>query len=308
MQADRDDRFNNDDGRGRHSTQTLVTAVAVLILAGGAYLLMPRDKDTGEESPPQPLAESASAPQIVPRAPQPTPDEAILAAPDIPVVEETLPEAVEEDTTFQEVVVDEAPPPAPPTPEEIDQQLREAVSEAGLTPSGSLGSAYNAPYLLDRGVSSIDQLARGLVPTRTSNLAKPAGKFKTTQDGADYWVSRDSYRRYDTVVKTITALPVDTLAALFHQQRSLLQDAYAALGYPSEALDNTIIAALDNIISAPTREQPPALVSKGAMWAYADPALERATDLHKQLLRTGPQNTEALQQWARQLKSALLNP
>ncbi|MDA8962328.1 DUF3014 domain-containing protein, partial [Congregibacter sp.] len=299
--------FSKEDGRGRHSTQTLVTAIAVLILAGGAYLLMPRDKDTDESSSPTPT-ESESVPQILPQAPKPTPDEAILAAPDIPVVEETLPEAVDEDTTFQEVVVEEAPPPAPPTPEEIDQQLREAVSEVGLTPSDSLGSAYNAAYLLDRGVSSIDQLARGLVPARTSNLAKPAGKFETTQEGADYWVSRDSYRRYDKLVETVTALPVDTLATLFHQQRSLLQGGYAALGYPSDALDNTIIAALDNILSAPTREQPPALVSKGAMWAYADPELERASDLHKQLLRTGPQNTEALQQWARQLKSALLNP
>lgn len=303
MQADRDDRFSKEDGRGRHSTQTLVTAIAVLILAGGAYLLMPRDKDTDESSSPTPT-ESESVPQILPQAPKPTPDEAILAAPDIPVVDETMSEAAEEDG---EEIVEEVMA-APPTPEEIDQQLRDAVSGVGLSPGDSLGSAYNAAYLLDRGVSSIDQLARGLVPARTSNLAKPAGKFETTQEGADYWVSRDSYRRYDKLVETVTALPVDTLATLFHQQRSLFQGGYAALGYPSDALDNTIIAALDNILSAPTREQPPALVSKGAMWAYADPELERASDLHKQLLRTGPQNTEALQQWARQLKSALLNP
>lgn len=306
MQADRDDRFSKEDGRGRHSTQTLVTAIAVLILAGGAYLLMPRDKDTDESSSVTPT-QSESVPQMLPQAPKPTPDEAILAAPDIPVVNENMPETAEERAEVQEEIVEEAVA-APPTPEEIDQQLRDAVSTAGLSPGDDLGSAYNAAYLLDRGVSSIDQLARGLVPARTSNLAKPAGKFETTQEGADYWVSRASYRRYDKLVGTVTALPVDALATLFHQQRSLFQEGYAALGYPGDALDNTIIAALDNILSAPTREQPPALVSKGAMWAYADPELERASDLHKQLLRTGPQNTEALQQWARQLKSALLNP
>ncbi|WOJ94583.1 DUF3014 domain-containing protein [Congregibacter variabilis] len=303
MQADRDDRFSKEE-HGRHSTQTLVTAVAVLILAGGAYLLMPRDKDSGDESPP--TTESATTLQVMPEAPKPTPDDAILAAPDIPVVVETEQEDTEdaglEEAIVQEVVV------APPTPEEIDQQLRDAVREVGLSPEDTLGSAYNAAYLLDRGVSSIDQLARGLVPTRTTNIAKPPGKFKTTQEGAEYWVSRESYERYDNLVASITALPAETLATLFHQQRSLLQDAYAALGYPSDAMDNTLIAALDNILSAPTREQPPALVSKGAMWAYADPELEGASDLHKQLLRTGPQNTEALQTWARQLKSALLNP
>ncbi|EED33474.1 conserved hypothetical protein [gamma proteobacterium NOR5-3] len=305
MQADRDDRFSKDDERGRHSTQTLVTAVAVLILAGGAYLLMPRDKDSADKIPPVTPTQSAATPQVMPKAPDPTPDEAILAAPDIPVVAQSMSEA-DEEAAIQEVIIEEEV--TPPTPEEIDQQLRSAVIGIGLSPGDGLSSAYNAAYLLDRGVSSIDQLARGLVPTRTSNLAKPAGKFKTKQEGADYWVSRDSYRRYDKLVGALTSLPTDSLAALFHQQRSLLQDAYAALGYPSDALDNTLIAALDNILSAPTREQPPALVSKGALWAYADPELERASDLHKQLLRTGPQNTQALQQWARQLKSALLTP
>ncbi|MFT4767992.1 MAG: hypothetical protein ACI8RN_001122 [Glaciecola sp.] len=305
MQADRDDRFNNDDERGRHSTQTLVTAVAVLILAGGVYLLMPRDKDSNDESPLPEQKTSAETPETMRLAPRPSPDDAILAAPDIPVVIASAPDVIE--TPVDEVVVQEIVV-SPPTPEEIDQQLRSAVIEAGLSPGDSLGSAYNAAYLLDRGVSSIDQLARGLVPTRTSNLARPAGSFKTTQEGADYWVSRDSYRRYDKLVSTITALPVDTLATLFHQQRALLQGAYAALGYPSDALDNALIAALENVLSAPTREQPPALVSKGAMWAYADSELESSSDLHKQLLRTGPENTEALQQWAQKVRNALLNP
>lgn len=306
MQADRDDRFSKDEERGRHSTQTLVTAIAVIILAGGAYLLMPG----GDESSQEEASASADAGKLTPTVntapPRPTPEDAILAAPDIPEVSVDESEAVEEYSTID--APDEPVIVTPPTPEEIDQQLRSDIQAAGLTPSQSLGAAYDAAYLLDRGVSSIDQLARGLVPTRTSNLARPTGPFKTSQEGADYAISREGYRRYDGLVKTITALPTSTLASLFHQQRRLLQDTYAALGYPAEALDNTIIAALDNIIAAPTREQPPALVSKGAMWAYADAQLEGASDLHKQLLRTGPENTESLQQWASQLRDALLKP
>jgi len=305
MQADRDDRFSTDDSRGRHSTQTLITAVAVLILAGGAYLLMPGDKEASlHETAPTPTS-SAATPDSVREAPRPSSNEAILAAPDIPEpmsTENPELEVPEELDLADETLV------VPPTPEELDKRLRSAIAETGLSPSAPLGSAYSAAYLLDRGVSSIDQLARGLVPTRTTNLAKPKGAFKTTQEGAEYSISRDAYRRYDTVVAAITALPADTLASLFHQQRALLQDTYAALGYPSDALDNALIAALENIIAAPKREQPPALVSKGALWAYADKELESASDLHKQLLRTGPQNTEALQQWAQELKGALLNP
>ncbi|EAQ97044.1 DUF3014 domain-containing protein [Congregibacter litoralis] len=305
MQADRDDRISTNEGSGRHSTQTLVTAIAVIILAGGAYLLMPGDS---EEEAAEPAATPAMNEQPTLRpvtAPRPTPEESILAAPDIPQAEtEEVASAEPEETPLAQNA--ETPPP-PPTPEELDAQLREDVRAAGLSAPAPLGTAYAAPYLLDRGVSSLDQLARGLVPTRTSNMARPSGAFKTTQEGADYAVDTEGYRRYDKLVAAITALPVDTLASLFHDQRELIQDAYAALGYPADALDNTLIAALDNIIAAPTREQPPALVSKGALWAYADPQLENASDLHKQLLRTGPANTEALQQWAARLRDALLN-
>ncbi|WP_439107192.1 DUF3014 domain-containing protein [Congregibacter sp.] len=305
MQADRDDRLSHNDRQGRHSTQTLVIAIAVLILAGGAYMLMPKDaQDESDTLQPSPV-ETESEPPVIAEPPKPTPEEAILAAPDIPVAVDTEPEPPEE---APEEIVEEEVVVAPPTPEEIDAQLRSDIRDAGLSPADALGSAYSAGYLLDRGVSSLDQLARGLVPTRTSNLARPTGAFKTTQDGADYSMSREGYLRYDKLVGAITALPVDTLASLFHEQRGLLQDAYSALGYPADALDNTVIAALENVISAPTREQPPALVSKGAMWAYADSELESASDLHKQLLRTGPENTEALQHWARQLRDALLNP
>ncbi len=304
MQADREDRLGGRSGTGRHGTQTLITAIAVLILAGGAFLMMPGDKEAPDiealpiPSEPAPI----SAEDTMLRVPTPEPEAAILDAPDIPTQAE--PTVVAE----AEAEPSEPEPPAPPTPEEIDRQLRSAISEAGLSPAPALRRAFDAPYLLDRGISSIDQLARGLVPGRSSNIARPTGAFATTQRGADYSIDPRGYRRYDALVKAITALPIETLAAIFHQQRALLEAAYSALGYPAEAMDNTVIAALDRIIAAPTRPEPPALVSKGALWAYADPSLENASDLHKQLLRSGPDNTRALQGWARELRAALLTP
>ena len=302
MQADRNDRHSTEDQQGRHSTQTLVTAVAVLILAGGAYLLLPGGADDEVPAEPAPTQEPAEPRPVMP--PRPEPADAIAEAPDIP---EPVEASVEE--TEEPEPEPEAGPPTPPTPEEIDQQMRQVLVEAGLSPAPApiLRQTVAAPYLLDRGVSSIDQLARGLVPERTANLPRPAGAFATTRDGADYTMAEAGYARYDRLVSAITALPVDTLVSVFQRQRGLIADAYAALGYPAASMDNTLIAALDNILAAPRREQPPALVSKGAMWAYADPALENASDLHKQLLRSGPENTAALQRWAQELRSAFLN-
>lgn len=309
MQADREDRYKNDKTSSRHSTQTLITAIAVIILAGAAYLLAPKDsEDENTDAAPEPAAEETTT---IISAPRPEPEAVIVAAPDIP--EQTVPDTAEED--IEEPVVDaaedvvavaEAQAPAPPTPEEIDAELREGVSEAQIVLSSSLENAYSAPYLLDRGISSIDQMARGFVPARSLNLSRPKGDFKVSRDGLKRFVDPAGYQRYDALVNAISALPPDRIAELFHRFRPQLTEAYAALGYPADVMDNTVIAALDQIISAPVRRDTLELRDKGALYAYADESLESASDLHKQLLRSGPDNTERLQKWAQDLRAELL--
>jgi hypothetical protein len=312
MRADRDDRLtsNSADNQRRHGTQTLITAIAVLILAAGAYLMAPDDdaEAPATETP-------ASSPPAVTRTlpPRPDPALAVREAPDIPEAEPVI-EAPAEEPAEPETGREEAPQgtgvavsePAEPTPEELDAQLRRAMADAGFSVAAPLEGSVNAPYLLDRGASSVDQLARGLVPRRTLNLPRPRGSFPVQRDGQAYRVDPAGYDRYDRIVAAITALPVDTLAMLFQRFRGQLGDAYASLGYPEDAMDNTLIAALDAVISAPIREEPPLLSSKGALWSYADAELENSSDLHRQLLRTGPDNTRELQRWARRMRDALL--
>lgn len=291
MQANRDDRQASREAPERRHRPTLIAAIAVLILAGAAYLSM----SGGEEEPAADSAETAPPAPAIPPATPPAPAPqaaAIRAAPDIP----EPPEAERQ-----------APEPAPPTPEALDRRLRDALAEAGLDIPKALENAVSAPYLLDRGISSMDQVARGLAPRRTLNIARPAGAFASRREGRRYFVDPASYRRYDTLTEAIGSLPAGTLAGLFQTFRPQLRDTYASLGYPIEAMDNTLIAALDAIIAAPTREQPPELVSKGALWAYRDADLERRSDLQKQLLRFGPDNTRRLQQWAKALRAALLD-
>lgn len=313
MRADSDDRLSRGDTERRHSTQTLITAIAVLILAGGAYLLAPGGDDAPAPADTSQRAPAPAAPAAqIPEPPQPDPADAIREAPDIPEpVAAVDPEAAAAEDSIAGQPAEEpveAAEPAPPTPEQLDARLREAVDAAGLQPAGIIAPSLNAPYLLDRGVSSIDQLARGLVPRRTLNLPRPEGAFTTTREGQQYLLDPAGYRRYDPIVTALTALPTDTLAGLFQRFRAELGDAYASLGYPREAMDNTLIAALDAVIAAPVRDDPPLLVSKGALWAYADSSLENSSDLHRQLLRTGPENTRALQAWARELRDRLLTP
>lgn len=309
MRADQGERIAQADRQGRSSTQTVLTAVAVLLLAGAAYLLAPGGEDTAPE-PEEAVAQSTATPPV---PPQPMPAPAIEAAPDIPeaYLEEpevpAEPEAVEENLEDPEPIVAPEPTP-PPTPEELDARLRTGIAEAGLSVDEALASALSAPYLLDRSVSSLDQVARGLVPRRTLNLPTLRSRYPTRNEGQSYRVDPAGYARYDTIVAAATSIPPDTIAGLFRRYRSELEDAYAALGYPGDAIDNALIAALDAVLAVPVQETPPLLRSKGALWAYTDPELEAASDLQKQIMRSGPDNTRALKAWARELRSALLNP
>ncbi|MFK7830708.1 MAG: DUF3014 domain-containing protein [Congregibacter sp.] len=297
MQADREDRFDSSDTTSRHGTQTLVTAIAVLVLAAGAYFLAPGDEDlqSGDDAAQATLKEP-TAPTVV--APRPEPEAAIVAAPDIPV---QASDPVEELPAAKDPV-----PVAAPTPEELDELMRQKVAEADIDLPAALAAAYSAPYLLDRGISSIDQMARGLMPLRSLNLNRPKGDFAVTREGQQRYVDPVGYARYNSLTSAITSLPADRIAQLFHRFRPQITDAYAALGYPAEAMDNTVIAALDQIISAPVRREPLELRDKGALYAYVDESLEGASDLHKQLLRAGPDNTDRLQRWATQMRSELL--
>ena len=292
MQANRENRHASRETPKRQRRPMLSVAIAVLILAGGAYWLMPGGQDRPQEPAAQRAEPVAPAPTI---PPAPAPQAAIREAPDIPERPE------------QERAV--APPePAPaPTAEELDRRLRTALAETGLDVPSALNTAVSAPYLLDRGVSSMDQVARGLAPQRTLNIARPRGAFASRRQGQRYFLDPAGYRRYDTLTQAISSLPVSTLAGLFQTLRPQLRTTYASLGYPVETMDNTLIAALDAIIEAPTQQPPPELVSKGALWAYRDADLERRSDLQKQLLRAGPDNTRRLQEWALALRAALLD-
>ena len=295
MQADRQDRVRRSESPRKQGPQAMVMIIVALILAAGAYLLLPGD----EEPTPQPAQEPAPEARPLPEPPRPDPAANIAAAPDIPE-----PVVVAEPTPEPEPVAE--PEPVPPTPEELDAQLRAQLEDIGLTAPPELSTAVSTPFLLDRSVSAIDQVARGYVPLRALNLQRPAGKFSVRQEAQRRYIDERSYDRYDGLVDAVTSLSPDTLAAAFQGSRSLLADAYAGLGYPADAVDNATIAALDVILATPVVRGSIEVTSKGALWAYADADLEARSDMEKQLMRLGPDNLETLQRWARDIRSALL--
>ena len=311
MQADRNRRLSQEKTPQNKSTQTIVTAISVVILAVFAWLMLRDDTDTSTESSAveTPSAQSPDAEPTTPVAPDiPAPAESAGAADAAPVNAPDAPDAPaspEGDGESASDAMDDTVEP-PLTLTNSDARLREKIS--GDMPRGIPQTVLGNSNLVERGAAAIDLVRRGLVPDKLLNLSRPTGAFKVSKENGITLIDPESYRRYDRMVSSLVDTPIPPLVDAFQTFRPLLEDAYAALGYAPDEMDNALISALDEILATPVIDGPVAVERSEAVWAYAREELESLSSLQKQLLRTGPDNVRQLRNKARALRDALLKP
>ncbi|QFU74875.1 DUF3014 domain-containing protein [Halioglobus maricola] len=288
MQADQEDRhFEQEETEGGLPVIPIIIGVGLLVAAAAWFLFSP---DDAPPPPPPPAAE------ITPAEPPALPEPVAPPEPDIPepeVIEDITPEP------------NEPPPPPPLTLDESDPVVRNEM--APLLADTDLANTLDNDQLLDRMAGLIDATSQGRVFHEVFKLPPPEEKFAVIQQGDTAYIDPASYSRYDGYTQAIATLDTGTLATAFNTFRPLLEEAYAALGYKEQQLDNTLIRALDQVIEAPTLEGPAALEKDVTTWHYVDPELEALSPLAKQLLRMGPENQALLQAQARALREELLN-
>ncbi|MHA7815525.1 MAG: DUF3014 domain-containing protein [Pseudohaliea sp.] len=302
MQANQNDRAGHSANRRNGGSPVLVTAAALVIVAGIAWLVLAPD-----EAPPEEPATT-----VVPETPDPTPPRvAEPVAPDIPerpVEAEPEPEqpAGEPDEPASEPGAPAEPEEPPLTLDNSDPLVRDTL--APYATEGLPAQLLGHSNLLERTVAAVDAVRRGVVPGKVFNLPKPEGTFRVQQVGGRTVIDPASYRRYDPMVDAIVATPVEPLAEAFQSFRPLLETAYGALGYAPNKVDNALVAALDRIIALPVPAGELEVMKVEAVYAYVDEDLEGMKPLDKLLLRTGPDNLQRLQDHARELRRALLEP
>jgi len=299
MQANKNDRVTGSAGRRSGGSPALVTAAALIIVAGIAWLVL----SPGDTPPEEP------ATTVVPETPDPTPPRvAEPVAPDIPERAEPEPEPLAEEPNAPAA---EPGPPAEPEEPPLTLDNSDPLVRDALTPHAAEGlpsDLLGHSNLVERTVAAVDAVRRGVVPSKVFNLPKPAGDFRVRQVGDRTLIDPASYRRYDPIVDAIVATPVEPLAEAFQGYRSLLETAYGALGYAPDKVDNALVAALDRIIALPLPAGDIEVMKVEAVYAYVDEDLEGMKALDKQLLRTGPDNLQRLQDHARELRRELLEP
>jgi len=287
MQIDPEDRLTDREPSQSSSNKTLLIGV-ILVIAIAAVVYF-------YETQPEPVTQAPPPPPPTIVTPEPEPEQA--PAQDIPEpvqampLEPNLPE----------------PEPAPAlTLEASDDELRQDLAEAG--DSDLLTAVLTNDDLVQRGTSMIDGMSRGILLGKVLPIAPPKGKFTTVTEQGDEYMDPAGYERYNNYAQSIEALDTETLASTFHRFRPLLEEAYGTLGYPKEDFDNALIRALDSVLLTPEITEPIELEREEAIYQYADPELEELSDLQKQLIRMGPDNTAKIKRQAAALRAALLAP
>ncbi len=162
--------------------------------------------------------------------------------------------------------------------------------------------------LIRRSASFMDGLARGSVSEKILPLGSPEGRFTTHRQDNVIWLNAGNYERYSNVINIILSIDMQYMAQFFHKVRPLLETAFAELGYRPRQMDGIILQTIDNILTTPVIVEPLKLTRDSVAYKFADPDLESLMPLQKQLLRAGPENTRRIQQQAKALREALLNP
>ncbi|MGB1289650.1 MAG: DUF3014 domain-containing protein [Porticoccaceae bacterium] len=186
-----------------------------------------------------------------------------------------------------------------------DEFVRETLLS---TQSSKVTEWLKSDDLIRRSASFMDGLARGNLSEKVFPLGVAEGKFTTHRQDGKIWLNAGNYERYNTVVDILLSIDMKKMANFFHKVRPLLESAFSELGYRPRQMDGIILQTIDNILAAPIIVEPLALSRDSVVYKFADQKLEELMPLQKQLLRAGPENTRRIQQQAKALREALLNP
>ena len=263
--------------------RSLYLIVALVIVTGAAYLVF--DARTPEAPPPPPSVSPAPLPAEPTPLPQPVAD---------PVPEPGVDPAPE-----AEVAAPVAPPPPPlPALAHSDDEVRAAFAPFGL-PAPWLERAG----LLQRAATVLVNLSVGTLPRRQLAFLAPVEPFKVVKEGERFFVDPAGYERFAPLMDALEQVPPQELAGVLRRYEPLLDEALGQLG-ERNGVEQFVARASDAILARRPVSGRVELVRPNVLFQFADPALEEASELDKQLLRVGPDNLERLQRYVRRVREA----
>jgi len=295
----------------------IIAAVAVATLLGLVYLAAtyeaPQGTTTVVLSNPvqsEPEQQAVDTPQSRPTAASPLPQIRIQpqgqsAAPAAEPVVEDLPVevAVEEPETPE---VSTAATPAIQLPSLNSSDNFVLTELRGLQNGAAVVRLLAEDQIIRKFVAFVENISRGEFP-QTGLPYKPIGVEMPVRnvDQNLFVMEATAHARFDQVVDTFVSLDADAAMALYRLLSPLFQQAYAEIGFRDSNFDSTLRTAINNVLRTSDIEGPYQLVKPSVMYLYADASIENLQEVHKQLIRLGPENTEKIKDKLREFLARL---
>lgn len=241
------------------------------------------------------------------KKPQPPSDTTLEQQPATAIIRESVPAAEIDpaEDTVQLPAEPEQPPPPPIT--EAPYALENSDSTVLLAAaqlSSTVGQWLLPEQQIRKWVLTTDLIADGKLPRRYRPVDYPIGKFATEKDGENIVASDANFDRATQLINTVASIDTQLLARYYNEWSPLLEKAYREQGKPG-TFDQRLQQTISQIMAVGPPPEKAVLERTSVLYTYKDEKLEQASDIEKLLWRMGPENSEKLQSFLRDLRNQL---
>lgn len=193
---------------------------------------------------------------------------------------------------------------AMPAVEQSDPPILESL--LGLASRETLGQFFNLQDYARRFVVTVDHLPRQQVPAQWNAVRPIPDAFAVAHDGERITLGAENFRRYDAFVRFLESIDPKAAVKVYLRFYPLLQQQYQELGFPQGHLNDRVVAAIDDMLTAPEVSGPIRLVQPKVQYRFEDPLLESLSAGRKIMIRIGPENAARLKQVLRAVRGELV--
>jgi hypothetical protein len=181
-----------------------------------------------------------------------------------------------------------------PSLDDSDALVRQRI---GILSSNRMVATWlNTKGLIRNFVVVIDNMSRGMNPSRHLAVLKPGGQFRVMTRGSQTVIDPRTYDRFAPIEEAAASIDAQSAGRLYRSFRPLLQTAYDELGN-QEPFDAAVERAVIALLRVPAIDGDVRVeqAGEGIGYQYSDARLESLNGAQKQLLRMGPKNIRIIQ-------------
>lgn len=280
----------------KQSTPWFLFCVVILVAIAAGVLVWQLNQHKPQSKPEQ-LASPATPAEVSATASELEPD--VMAIAEEPAAAQSTTEVAEiiEEPELATVTADGSA-----TLDKSDTQVAEYLAQS---PAAALGEWLSPEHTIRKLVRAVNALEEGKLVSQHRPTVPIATAFKAQPKGDQWQLSEANFERYEPYIEALEQAGPKQLVSVYRYYSPLLEQAYQELGVDKGSFDQVTRGALKQIINAPQVDDNVTLSSTSVVFHYQDKELEQLPDLHKLLIRMGPENRERVQNLAQQLLQQL---